>query len=42
MADRVCQLDGVKTVKCAITELYSCVVEIKMKAEFEDGCDLML
>lgn len=36
----VCLLTDVvnATVQDAVTKLYSCVVEIKMKAEFEDGC----
>lgn len=33
--DRFCKHDGITTVQDAITELYKCVVEIKMKAEFE-------
>lgn len=36
--DRFCQRNNVTTVQDAVTKLYKCVVEIKMKAHVEDGC----
>ena len=35
-----CQGDGIPSVQDAVMKLDRCVVEIKMKAEFKDGCGL--
>ena len=35
--DGFCQYDGVATVQDAVMKLYRCVVDIKIKVEFEKG-----
>ena len=35
---RFCQSNSIATVQDAVMKLYRCVVEMKMKVEFEDGC----
>lgn len=38
--DRLCHRQSVATVQDAVTRLYRCVVEMKMKAAFKNGCGL--
>lgn len=38
---RFCHCDSVSTVQDTVMKLYGSVVEIKMKARFEDGCGVV-
>ncbi len=36
--DRFCKYNNITNMQDAVMKLYKCVVEIKIKAEFKDGC----